>query len=871
MKRLMVVAAIAVLCCGVYLSCTSKPDGPPEIPTPVVNTGASANVTGTSAELRGSVNPQGVRTFGYFVYGPAGELAAQAAVVDTSDKVDFGSGTSAQTRSVTVGNLTPGIEYEYRLIAYNVAEMTEGPLRSFTTEATAPRVCVDPETVDFRFSQCTDSVGAHTVQVTNCGAGSLSWQAEVNVNWLSVNPEMAVSDDQVVDINVTQTCVEPGDYSAQVVFRNTSSGDVTATSDSAVVAVNVTVDPPSQQTGTIRIRVLNQAGLPPPSAEVVRYNQNWDMLDSRQTDANGYAVWNDAPADSLFHFQVYVPAAVDGEAEFWAEAVDVSVGPDETTQLTMPRQFPFAADIMILDATEDAEITNVVLGDTVRLVAQVFNPSPTPVEYWVTVQASQDTHNVELEETSNHRNIEGNTERPWVVPFIPLTAGEYRVRCWKVMADPFGEGDEELTDSWFWSQSRSFSVTAPEPVIQLDTDSLYFTADSGGTVPEDHQFTITNIGDGELDWSVSTDQSWLSVAPNTGAGNSATITTHPNTTELSPGTHEATITVSSANATNSPQEITVVYEVNSVATAPVISLEIDNLFFEADSGGDLPPEQTFELTNSGGGTLDWIISSVDSWISIDPTSGSSNAATISIQPTSTDFPPGTLEGTFTVSSSNATNSPQTVVVQYDIRPVDYMLVGGITIDNCIIEHYGDWPQDLIIPDTQWLSIETYQVNEQSFCTWQMDKLGGIVGQGARVELGFDATIFSQIDSIQFWFEIRADETGTQPLESFVSFALNGDHFRNAQNNVVCFSAGDAWEWLGFQLDAPGANELIATDNSVYIEQLICDLTQDLTWVRNAEIIVWGTPVNPLPGGMRNENPTKRGAPIPMSDWPPGRR
>jgi hypothetical protein len=198
--------------------------------------------------------------------------------------------------------------------------------------------------------------------------------------------------------------------------------------------------------------------------------------------------------------------------------------------------------------------------------------------------------------------------------------------------------------------------------ISLNPASLQFQASANGSLPSSQTFTIMNTGGGTLNWSVSGKASWLDVSP-TGPSNSdsATITVSVNTTDLSLGTYHDTITVSSFNADNSPQRVGVIY---TVSAEPYMSLNPTSLAFEAVQNDTVPSSQTFSITNTGGGTLNWGVSDDATWLDISPTSGNSNLDTITVSINTTDLSPSTYNATITVSSTNADNSPQTVAVSY---------------------------------------------------------------------------------------------------------------------------------------------------------------------------------------------------------------
>lgn len=98
---------------------------------------------------------------------------------------------------------------------------------------------------------------------------------------------------------------------------------------------------------------------------------------------------------------------------------------------------------------------------------------------------------------------------------------------------------------------------------------------------------------------------------------------------------------------------------------PVISLSPAQLNFATDASGNASGAQSFLVSNSGAGTLNWTISPDQTWITASPLSGTdSGYVTVSVDPSGKSA--GTYNGTITVSDPNAVNSPQTVNVQLEV-------------------------------------------------------------------------------------------------------------------------------------------------------------------------------------------------------------
>ncbi len=108
--------------------------------------------------------------------------------------------------------------------------------------------------------------------------------------------------------------------------------------------------------------------------------------------------------------------------------------------------------------------------------------------------------------------------------------------------------------------------------------------------------------------------------------------------------------------------------VSAATTQPVISLNRTQLNAGAVVSAAATGSQTFLISNSGTGTLNWTITPDAGWLSVNPTSGTNSlVVTVSINPSGLST--GTYTGTITISDTNAVNSPQTVTVNLMVMNV----------------------------------------------------------------------------------------------------------------------------------------------------------------------------------------------------------
>ena len=99
-------------------------------PVPLVTTVSATSVSGGSATLNGTVNPNGSSTTYYFQYGTTTSYGS------TTSSTGAGSGTSNISVSADISSLTSLITYHYRLVAKNSEGTSYSSDRTFTNDNT---------------------------------------------------------------------------------------------------------------------------------------------------------------------------------------------------------------------------------------------------------------------------------------------------------------------------------------------------------------------------------------------------------------------------------------------------------------------------------------------------------------------------------------------------------------------------------------------------------------------------------------------------------------------------------------------------------------------------------------------------------------
>lgn len=218
-------------------------------------------------------------------------------------------------------------------------------------------------------------------------------------------------------------------------------------------------------------------------------------------------------------------------------------------------------------------------------------------------------------------------------------------------------------------------VVTPGAAIQVSDNDLSFTAVVGEGAPDPQEVAVTNGGGGTLDdlsvgpIDYATTGGWLSVQLGaTTAPTVATFTADPS--GLAEGTYEASVTIASPVAENSPVTIEVTL---TVLSTPTIELSPESLTFAAVHFGSDPSPQTVQVTNGGGGTLSGISGTVSyvggasGWITGGFSSGTAPSV-LTIEPHTGSLPVGVHTAFVTVRSTVPGVAEKVLTVSFEILP-----------------------------------------------------------------------------------------------------------------------------------------------------------------------------------------------------------
>jgi Viral BACON domain len=270
------------------------------------------------------------------------------------------------------------------------------------------------------------------------------------------------------------------------------------------------------------------------------------------------------------------------------------------------------------------------------------------------------------------------------------------------------------------SVSKVVTVTmSVTPVLSVSTSLISLGSNNNSAL-----FMITNTGNGTIQWTTSSDATWLTVSPTSGSTSTvaSVVTVQGNTSTLSNGNYTGNITVTSGSVSK-------VITVTMSIITPVLAVSTNLISLSTSNS------ETFSISNTGGGTIQWTISSNSNWFAVSPTSGSTAAAAsiITVTANANSSAAGDYSGTITIASGSTTK-PVTVikvVLPTTITVTNYLILPVFVYVNSV--YAKSVPANTTLIDTVSSSLSNMTVS------WALDRdLVGGVYQGEPMEGTFAA-------------------------------------------------------------------------------------------------------------------------------------
>jgi hypothetical protein len=192
--------------------------------------------------------------------------------------------------------------------------------------------------------------------------------------------------------------------------------------------------------------------------------------------------------------------------------------------------------------------------------------------------------------------------------------------------------------------------------------SLYFKGSEGGAVPALQNLDISNSGTDAINWSASSNDSWIILSQISGSlspGEISTVNVGVDHAGLTPGTYTGTVEVIEDSGITETVSVTLLVTLPSSLSVSPSSLVFDSV------NGQVPLPQTLAINNIGQGALDWIASSNNAWISLDKNAGTApDSVNVTVDPSS--MGEGTYAGGISVSDMGDLGNPVTIPVTLNV-------------------------------------------------------------------------------------------------------------------------------------------------------------------------------------------------------------
>ncbi|MBI5118947.1 PKD domain-containing protein [Candidatus Poribacteria bacterium] len=527
-----------------------------------------------------------------------------------------------------------------------------GPGPAATTSVTfATSVLAVPPTADFAGSPADTVCVGQSVQFTSlatCGPTAWLWEFGDGATSAQVNP--------------VHTYALAGSYTVRLTVSNAAGSDsLTRTAFITVspIVAGLSGDPVSGN-GPLTVQFTDESLCNPTS-------WLWEFGDAEtSTQQNPAHVYTDA---GTYTVTLTVTNAGGTDSVTLMDYVTVSAPPQADFETIPPGDVCVGTTVQFTDLSSGIPTSWAWdFGD--GYTSDVGNPSHQYAgagAYMVCLQVTNDAGSDTLckpitvsEVVSDFSADVTSGCAPLNVQFTDLSQCDPTIWQWN-LGD--GQTSTEQNPAHIYSNVGTYNVSLNvTSVAGSDTMTKNGYVTVGGT-PVAGFTALPAIGQAPLpvaftDTSAGNPSSWQW---NFGDGSAVSTLRNPSHTFTTPGTYQVCLTA--ANGCGSDTFCSTV----TAQSAPALALSTTILNNSTMRGANAP-SQTFEIWNSGQGTLSYTVSENVFWLSCSPISGSSAGEhdIITVQYSSSGLNPGNYSTTVTVTSAGVGNSPQTLTVNLNV-------------------------------------------------------------------------------------------------------------------------------------------------------------------------------------------------------------
>ena len=235
----------------------------------------------------------------------------------------------------------------------------------------------------------------------------------------------------------------------------------------------------------------------------------------------------------------------------------------------------------------------------------------------------------------------------WTAPTVTSTT---TATVYGAAVDSFSGGTGTIT--------QNVTVTASSnPSLTLAPSSLNFSYAIGGSTPGAQTISVNSSGTA-LNYTVAVSGgTWLSASGGGTTPGNISVSVNPSTVPA--GTYNGTVTITAAGASNSPLTVPIVLTITSTSN-PSLQISPTSIDFSYTIGGSNPNAQSINVASSGSALNFTATAPGGGWLSASGSGTTPGKFSAAVNPAGLSA--GTYNGTITITSAGASNSPQTVPV-----------------------------------------------------------------------------------------------------------------------------------------------------------------------------------------------------------------
>jgi len=363
----------------------------------------------------------------------------------------------------------------------------------------------------------TDYLGGTNTSVTAVSGGGLTWSPVVRTNVQSGDAEIWKAFASSPLSNVTVTATLSQSVVSSITVLSFTGVDLTGTGGS----------------GAIGATASKSAASGPPTATIVTTrNNSWVFgVGSDFSNAIGRTI---GAGQTLIHQDL----TSTGDT-YWVQ-MESSPTPASGTSVTINDTAP---------TTDSYNLSVVEVLPSLGPYGISGNISPTLSGATVTL--------------SGPANAATSTDASGNYSFIGLPNGSYTLTPSETGIS-FTPASQTVTINGSSLTGVNF-VGLSTPVLSVSPTAVPFSATVGGSNPLPATVNVTNTGTGALNFTASSDSTWLGVSPGSGTAPQS-LQVSASITGLAAGTYTGHVTVTSSGSQNSPATITVTLTVSSAST-----------------------------------------------------------------------------------------------------------------------------------------------------------------------------------------------------------------------------------------------------------------------------------------------------------------